>query len=88
MILLQKAFSLLFSIIELLIMIDVILSWIYIKDNSFTRLIHIFTEPFLSPGRKIQDRLMPGLPVDLSPIMGLFILWIIESIVNTLLGIF
>lgn len=85
---LERAFSLLFQIIELLIFVDVILSWVYRGENSLTRLVRTFTDPLLYPGRKIQDRLMPGLPVDLSPIIGLFILWILEGLVNTVLGIF
>ncbi|QGU95123.1 YggT family protein [Clostridium bovifaecis] len=85
---LEKAFGLLFQIIELLIFVDVMLSWVYRGENSLTRLVHTFTDPFLYPGRRIQDRLMPGLPVDLSPIIGLFILWILEALINTVLGIF
>ncbi len=84
---LRNAFNLLFELLEILILIDVVLSWVYRGRNSITEVIHIFTEPFFAPGRKIQEKFIPGLPVDLSPILGLFFIRILRVIVNTILGI-
>ncbi|MCY6370347.1 YggT family protein [Clostridium ganghwense] len=84
---LRSAFNLLFDLLELLIIVDIVLSWIYRGRNTITETIHIFTEPFLSPGRKIQERLIPGLPVDLSPILALFIIGALRNIVSIVLRI-
>lgn len=67
-------------IVEICVLIDVVLSWIPINENAFTDLIHKISAPFLEPGRKIQDRLIPNTPVDLSPILALVIIRIIRSI--------
>lgn len=85
-IILGKLFNILFNLLEYLIFIDVILSWVYRGENSITRLIHAATEPILAPGRKIQERLMPQVPVDLSPILGLFIISLLQRVVNMFLG--
>lgn len=83
---LRSAFNLLFQVLELFLIIDVVLSWVYRGSNKLTDIIHTFTEPFLAPGRKIQENLMPGSPLDLSPILGLAIIWLLRTIVMTILG--
>ncbi|MCY6483724.1 YggT family protein [Clostridium aestuarii] len=87
MIVIRSAFNLLFEVLEILILIDVVLSWVYRGENVFTQLIHTFTEPFLAPGRKIQDKFIQGLPVDLSPIFALIIISLLRKIVLSILGI-
>lgn len=87
MLLLQSAVNLLFQFLEALILIDVVLSWVYRGENAVTRIIHIFTEPFLEPGRRIQNSLMPNLPLDFSPIIGLLILSMLRRIIFILLGL-
>ncbi|MDF2883443.1 MAG: hypothetical protein K0R54_4000 [Clostridiaceae bacterium] len=81
------AVHLLFNFLQYAIFIDVILSWVMPgKNNSFTALLHIFTEPFMRPGRMLQEKIMPGLMIDFSPILALFILWILQSLVNAVFG--
>lgn len=81
------AADLLFRFLQYAILIDVILSWIMPgKNNSFTALLHIFTEPFMRPGRILQEKIMPGLMLDFSPILALAIIWLLQTIVNALLG--
>ncbi|MBV7275025.1 YggT family protein [Clostridium thailandense] len=80
------AFSLLFRIIEAAILVDVVLSWIMPgKRGGLIDLLHVFTDPFMMPGRKIQEKLMPGLMIDFSPIIALLILDILRKIVFTIL---
>ncbi len=80
------AFSLLFRLIEAAILVDVVLSWIMPgKRGGLIDLLHVFTDPFMMPGRKIQERLMPGLMIDFSPIIALLILDILRKIVFTIL---
>lgn len=88
MIILYKAVGLLFQFLETLIIIEVLLSWVYRGENSLTRMLHIFTDPFLIPGKKIQERIIPGLPVDFSPVIALFILMILRNVVYSLLRLF
>lgn len=80
------AFSLLFRLIEAAILVDVVLSWIMPgKRGGLIDLLHVFTDPFMMPGRRIQEKLMPGLMIDFSPIIALLILDILRKIVFTIL---
>jgi len=44
------------------------------QGNKFISIIHNFTYPFLEPLKKLQDKLIPGLPMDFSPIIAIFII--------------
>jgi YggT family protein len=82
----RLAISLLFRFLEGAILLDVILSWIMPgKSNSLIEILHIFTDPFMIPGRKIQQKIAPGLMVDFSPILALIILDILQSIIYRIL---
>lgn len=79
-------FNILFEVIEFSICIDALLSWIPMANNSiFSDVLHTITEPFLKPGRKIQEMIMPGLMIDFSPIIAFLIIGILRRIVYTLL---
>ena len=72
----------LFRFLEGAILLDVILSWIMPgKKNSLIDLLHVFTDPFMIPGRKIQDKIAPGLMIDFSPIIALLIIDILQRII-------
>lgn len=77
----------LINILELLIAIRCVLSWIPGFQNGFTELIYKITDPVLAPVRGLIFRLTGGrmLPVDLSPIVLYFIL---ELICRLLLIVF
>ncbi|HSN58140.1 MAG TPA: YggT family protein [Clostridiaceae bacterium] len=82
----KMAVSLLFNFIEAAILIEVVLSWIMPgKKNTFTDMLHIFTDPFLIPGKKIQSMIAPNLMIDFSPIIALIIVDIVERIILTIL---
>lgn len=83
---LSIALSLLFRFIEAAIILDVIFSWIMPgRSNALLDIIHVFTEPFMMPGRKLQEKIMPGLMIDFSPIIALLILDLLERIVFSIL---
>lgn len=83
---LEIALSLLFRLIEGAILLEVILSWVMPgKRGGFIDLLHVFTDPFMMPGRKIQEKLMPGLMIDFSPIIALLILDILRKIIFSIL---
>ncbi len=75
--------SSLINILELLVVIRCILSWIPGFQNAFTELIYKITDPFLTPVRNLIMRLSGGsmLPVDFSPI----VLYVILELVRRLL---
>lgn len=75
----------LFNLLELAIILEVITSWIpQIRDNKFVNTIHNFIYPMMEPLKTLQDRLIPGLPIDFSPIIAIAILNIFERL---LLGV-
>ncbi|MBA5850648.1 YggT family protein [Clostridium sp. cel8] len=84
---LRIAIDLLFRFLEGAILLDVILSWIPsgIGSSGFVELLHIITDPLMKPGRIIQEKLMPGLMIDFSPIVALVLLDIIRGIVFSIL---
>jgi YggT family protein len=83
---LRVAISLLFRLLEGAIFIEVILSWVMPgRSNAFLDILRIFTEPFMAPGRKIQEKLMPNLMIDFSPIIALFILDILRKIIFSII---
>lgn len=74
--------NLLFNILELTIFIECIASWIpQTQGNKFIELIHNFINPILEPFRRLQDKLIPGLPMDFSPIAALLVLNLIRGFI-------
>jgi YggT family protein len=83
---LRVAVSLLFKFLQGAIFLEVILSWVMPgRSNVFLDFLRIFTEPFMIPGRKIQEKLMPNLMIDFSPIIALLILDLLSTIVFSIL---
>lgn len=74
--------NLLLNLLELAIIIDFISSWIpQIQENKVIRTIHDFIYPVLNPIRSLQDRLIPGLPIDFSPMVALFAIDVIRRLI-------
>lgn len=83
---LVAAIALLFRFLEGAILLDVILSWFMPgRSNAFLDLLHVFTNPFMIPGRKIQEKLMPGFMIDFSPILAFLILDILRKVIFSIL---
>lgn len=83
------AINMLFNILEYAIFIDVILSWVYKgRGNALIDILHIFTEPFMIPARKIHEKLIPSTMLDFSPIIAYFLIAVLRYIVNIVLGMF
>lgn len=71
----------LFKLLELAILLECIASWIpQIQGNKFISLIHNFTYPLLDPFRRLQDKFSPGLPMDFSPIIALFVIDVLKRL--------
>jgi YggT family protein len=71
-----------FRIFELLIFADIVISWVMPHSNSpMVQIIRSITEPLLIPGRRLQQRFSPNLPIDFSPFIAIIILGMARSLV-------
>lgn len=85
---LYKIFGLLFVVMEYAIFAEIILSFVMRGvENKFTYFLHSITEPLLAPGRKLQEKIMPGLMIDFSPIIAFFIISILRKITFSIIGL-
>ena len=74
-----------FGLLELAILIECISSWIpQMRYSSFMEMIYKITDPIMQPFRMLQDRLIPGLPIDFSPVIAIMAIGFIR---NTLVRI-
>lgn len=74
--------NMLFSLLEIAILIECISSWVAPGSrNQFIYIVRSFTQPILEPFRNLQNRLIPGLPLDFSPIIALFAMDIIKKLI-------
>ena len=73
--------KMLFKLLELAIFIEIIASWLpQIQGNKIISIIHNFIYPLLEPIRRLQDKFIPGLPMDFSPIILLLLLDLFKRI--------
>ncbi len=74
------------QVLDLLIMIRVLMSWILRgQGNKFTEIIYELTEPLLMPFRKLQYKLGINGMLDFSPIFAFLTLSIIRSMIISIL---
>ena len=87
MVILYRALSILFNIIEILIFVRIIFSFLRIGPyNPIGRIVHELTEPILSPARELIYKL--GIDTgmfDFSPIVALLILRLILRVIAVIL---
>ena len=77
-----NAVSIFFQVIYIMIMIRIAMSWFRI-GGSLGRIIFELTEPVLGPARAmVQKSPIGGGMVDFSPVIALFIMNIIESLLT------
>lgn len=81
-----NAVNFLFDFVEFAIFIEIIMSWIPMaKGSRVIEIVHTITDPFMIPGRKIQEKVMPGMMLDFSPILALFIVYILRYVIISML---
>lgn len=89
-ILIFNSFEILIRIIDWIILIRVLLSWIPIDRNSvLVKIVYSLSEPLLYPIRQIlrKSPLGDGMMIDFSPIILILILQVIQTILyNILIG--
>lgn len=87
-ILIYNSFAILIKVIDFIILIRVILSWIPIsRDNPILRLVYALSEPLLYPIRQLikKSPLGDGMMVDFSPVILLLLLQLIQRILLSIL---
>lgn len=80
-----------FYLLELLIFVRIILSWLPIgADNLIIQMLYTLTEPVLGPIREMMSRspLGGGIGLDFSPIIALFVMNIIKMMITMLISFF
>lgn len=70
-----------FKTIEVMIVLRILTSWVTIGGAStFRSFLRDFTDPLLKPFR-VALHLNPGMGIDLSPVIALFVLYQVELLV-------
>ncbi len=87
-ILIFNSFEILIRIIDWIILIRVLLSWIPIdRNSSLVKIVYSLSEPLLYPIRQIlrKSPLGDGMMLDFSPIILILILQAIQTILHNIL---
>lgn len=88
--LIREAINAVFLIMEYAIMARVLLSWIPLPDNPFTRLLYQITEPILGPVRSLIDKSPIGnnsvfSMIDFSPILAFILIGFVRNLLLSIL---
>lgn len=87
-----QAIDVFFNVIEWLIFIRILLSWIpmFGYNNPLGRLIYNLTEPILGPCRSMLDKspLGGGMMLDFSPIIALILMVLVKQLLMGLVLLF
>lgn len=84
MVLIYRIINLAFEIMNILILIRIVISWLApYSRNDFTNLVYALTEPILKPFRTLIP--MGNVRIDLSPVLAYFALKILRYIIFYLL---
>ena len=86
----SQAVTYFFEIVQLLVLIRVILSWVPNIDmySKPVRLLYNLTDPIMEPVRELTARYLNLGPIDISPIIVLFLLGFVRNLILRLLFIF
>ena len=87
-ILIYESFEMLIRIIEFVILIRVILSWVPLgRDNPIVKIVYALSEPLLYPIRELLKKspLGGGMMLDFSPIILVLLLQVIQNILRSVL---
>ena len=78
-ILLFQVIDIVFNLLQIIIIVRVVLSWIsHNPSNQFIQIIYQVSEPILKPIREILP--LTGMSFDLSPIVAFFLLGLLKKI--------
>lgn len=87
-ILIYRSFDALLKLLELLILVECVASFAApYSNNDILCMIKRITAPILEPIRRFEYRLFPTLPLDISPIIAIFIFDLIRRLLIRILFI-
>lgn len=89
-VLLIEALNVFFYLLELVIFVRILLSWIPpLYNSALHRVLYQLTEPILGPVRDMVDRspIGGGMGLDFSPIFALILLQLVHSVLAALVGL-
>lgn len=69
------------ELLQLLVFVDALMSWIIRpRSNAVSKFLGLILDPVLKPCQLLQGKLLPGSPVDFSPLLALFLIEIVRRI--------
>jgi|GEM_PF-884463 YggT family protein len=72
------------DILQILIVVQAILSWIpSARGHPAARLLDSIVEPILRPIREVLRPYMRNVPVDISPMVAIFLIWIAQAVLRS-----
>ncbi len=79
--------DLLFTVLYFAILARVLLSWVRVDpNNQLVEIIYQITDPILEPLRRVIPMIdMGGMSLDISPIVALILLELVQRVLRTLL---
>ena len=84
----KEAGNIFFQLINYLILIRVLLSWIRPNpNNKIIMTLYNLTDPILEPFRKLMQQFNIGGMIDFSPIIAIFAIQLIHKLYNMLIGL-
>jgi YggT family protein len=84
-----QGLGLFFRIVDGLIVAYVVMSWIVRPTNSLFRIVSTMLQPIFAPFRPIARKLLEkGLMVDITPILAIFALQILQNLITYLFEMF
>ncbi|MBU5590787.1 YggT family protein [Clostridium sp. MSJ-4] len=75
-------FKILFTVIEYVIFLEVILSFIFQNQrNKFLEIVRVLTDPLLRPAKALQEKVYPNFPIDFSPVIVISIIYLLQKVI-------
>ncbi|MCK9478172.1 MAG: YggT family protein [Firmicutes bacterium] len=73
----------LLNLVEILLLVRVVISWLPIGHNRFTEILYTVTEPILAPIRNLLDSAMGNraIMIDFSPIIAFMLIGLLKRLI-------
>ncbi len=81
--LVKVALYYLLNVVNLILVVRCIVSWLPIGYNRFTEILYSLTEPFLAPIRRLLEKTMGGstMYIDFSPVVAFLLISLIQRLI-------
>lgn len=81
--LIKTALYYLLEVVNLILIVRCVISWLPLGYNRFTEMLYTLTEPILAPIRRLLEKTMGGrtMFVDFSPIVAFLLITLIQRLI-------